>query len=93
MTDATRLNSLLAEYSEALAGHLGLVRDEYARLEQSWVALSDRYEGAGAEQFRTVFLATSKRMPSYEQDATVLLGVLRRRIEVLSRFDAESTEI
>lgn len=93
MTDATRRNSLLAEYSEALAGHLGLVRDEYARLEQSWVALSDRYEGAGAEQFRTVFLATSKRMQSYEQDATALLGVLRRRIEVLSRFDAESTEI
>ena len=93
MTDATRLHTLLEEYAGALAGHLGVVRDEYGRLEQSWVALSDRYEGAAAEQFRTVFLATSKRMEAYEQDATVLLGVLRRRIEVLSRFNAESPEI
>lgn len=93
MTDATRLNTLLAQYADALAGHLGVVRDEYGRLEQSWVALSDRYEGAGAEQFRSVFLATSKRMQAYEEDATVLLGVLRRRIEVLSRFDVESTEL
>ncbi|MBC7844435.1 MAG: hypothetical protein H7099_19145 [Gemmatimonadaceae bacterium] len=93
MTDATRLTTLLQEYATALAEHLGLVRDEYARLEQAWRMLSDRYEGAGAEQFRTVFVATSRRMQAYEHDGSLLLGVLRRRIEALMRFDAESTQV
>lgn len=88
MTDATRLTHLLEDYAESLAGHLASVREEFDQLTRAWRMLSDVYEGDAAEQFRGVFEATAARMRHYEEDAGVLLGVLRGRIESLRRFDA-----
>ncbi|MEO8752199.1 MAG: hypothetical protein ABI624_05930 [Casimicrobiaceae bacterium] len=88
MTDATRLTLLLDDFADALAGHLGTVREEFSQLDRAWAGLSDVYEGAAADQFRDVFLATASRMQGYESDAGALLAVLRRRIESLRRFDA-----
>jgi uncharacterized protein YukE len=87
MTDATRLTVLLDEYAAALDGHLRQVREEFDQLNRAWRALSDVYEGAAADQFRAVFEATGSRMTAYEQDATALLGVLRRGVAAVRDFD------
>jgi uncharacterized protein YukE len=87
VSDATRLGILLEDYAEALAAHLGTVREEFTHLERAWAALSDVYEGTAAEQFRDVFLGTAARMHAYEEDGAVLLALLRRRIEAPRHFD------
>ena len=93
MSDAARLVVLLEDYAQALSAHLGTVREEFRSLEQAWVALSDVYEGNAADQFRDVFLGTTARMRAYEEDGTALLGLLRRRIEALRRFDSPQAEL
>lgn len=87
MTDVTALTAVLEDYANTMETHLGTVREEFTQLERAWAGLSDVYEGAAAEQFRNVFLATAQRMHRYEQDAGVLLGVLRERVRTLRRLD------
>ena len=93
MTDVSRLTALLADYAGALEGHLGAVREEFAQLERAWTRLSEVYEGAAAEQFRSVFLATADRMHRYEHDATGLNDLLKRRTETLRRLDSSATDL
>lgn len=93
MTDATRLTYLLDGYANALAGHLGLVQEEFVQLERAWLALSDVYEGRGANQFRDVFDGAARRMRDYEAGATGMLTLLRERIESLRRFDGPQGDL
>lgn len=88
MTDVTALSGLLTDYAGALEGHLATLREQFSDLERAWAGLSEVYEGSAAEQFRTVFLATTSRMHQYEHDAAILLGVLRQRIGTLQQLDA-----
>lgn len=93
MTDVSRLRGMLDDYSEALRTHVTVVREEFDMLERTWVALSEVYQGAGAEAFADVFQTSANRMRHYELDATALLGFLKDRVEYLRRFDAPSTEL
>jgi len=93
VTDITRLTTLLGDYAASLDAHLGRVREEFDQLHRAWRALSDVYEGAAADQFRSVFEATAARMQNYEQDATALLGVLRGGIDNARQLDRPSTEL
>jgi hypothetical protein len=93
VTDITKLITLLGDYATSLDAHLGWVREEFDQLHRAWRALSDVYEGAAADQFRSVFEVTAARMQTYEQDATALLEVLRGGIDNAQQLDRPSTEL
>ena len=93
MTDVTRLRAMLDDYSEALGAHTEVVREEFDALERAWVALSEVYEGTGAEAFAEVFRTSANRMRNYESDATALLNFFKNRLVHLQRFDTPSTEL
>lgn len=85
--DLRQLLAGLEEYHRALIQQVATVEGEFAEVSQTWLGLSECFEGDAADEFRPLWEQTATWFRDYAERTTAINAILADRIEALRRAE------